>query len=301
MLSGLWQVAFHHATLPGYVFGEGWPWDGSRVIDKHVITEWPFWTFLFADPHAHMWDIPFALCILALAFNAVYQGAPAAGRRGRSGQGRCAGGRGLASLLPGGTFAIFPVMGAIIGAVGPTNPWDLATMLGAIALATLAGQLLRGAGWARTLLAVGWRIPLLLVLSLGLYLPFYTHFQSFYSHIGWTITRHQTSVEDLPHPFRLPAVHHRLVSGLCAARHHQYRDLAAHRYPCRAVPAYYWDRREGLDRYFGLARRAGGDGSDPLSDPPGNPVPAPCAIGGCAAVAVRADLGPLPIRWAGCG
>jgi len=260
-LTGLWQVVFHHATLPGYAFGEGWPWDGSRVIDaNHVITEWPFWTFLFADPHAHMWDIPFALCILALAFNAVYQGAPAAELARTERAGGVAEVADSRALLPGGRFAIFPVMGAIIGAVGPTNPWDLATMLGAVAIATLSGQLLRGSGWARTLLAVGWRIPLLLVLSLGMYLPFYTHFQSFYSHIGWTITRHQTPVEDfLTHFGFLLFI---IVSYLCYALLATTNAGIWLRTVTRAAlfSAYYWDRRESLDRYFGLARRAGGGG-----------------------------------------
>ena len=259
-LTGLWQVASHHATLPAYAFGEGWAWDGSRVIDTHhVITEWPFWTFLFADPHAHMWDIPFALCILALAFNAVYQGKPVGLARAE----RAGGALEVAdsrSLLPGGTFAIFPVMGAIIGAVGPTNPWDLATMLGAIALATLAGQLLRGAGWPRTFLAVGWRIPLLLVLSLALYLPFYTHFQSFYSHIGWTITRHQTTLEDLLTHFGLLLFI--IVSYLGYALLTTTNTGIWLRTVTRAAlfTAYYWDRLDRLDRYFGLARRAIGRG-----------------------------------------
>jgi Chlor_Arch_YYY domain len=65
---GLVQVLFQHAHLP-YGIGD-WYWIPSRAIpapgDVEPITEFPFFTFLYADLHAHM--IALGLTLLALAW-----------------------------------------------------------------------------------------------------------------------------------------------------------------------------------------------------------------------------------------
>jgi YYY domain-containing protein len=95
---------FQGQTLP---YGRGdWYWDPSRVIPPgpgNEITEFPFFTFLYSDLHAHMLAMPLALLALAWALSIV---------RGRR-----------VSLL---SLAI----GALaIGALYPTNLSDIYTYL----------------------------------------------------------------------------------------------------------------------------------------------------------------------------
>ena len=59
-LGGLWQVVFHGAALPPFDF-----WRPSRMMPPTIsITEFPYFSFLFADLHAHMMAIPFQVLAL---------------------------------------------------------------------------------------------------------------------------------------------------------------------------------------------------------------------------------------------
>ena len=50
-------------------------WRSSRLMPGQInITEFPFWTFLFADLHAHLMAIPFGLLALGLALNVALSG-----------------------------------------------------------------------------------------------------------------------------------------------------------------------------------------------------------------------------------
>ena len=51
------------APLPAFNY-----WDPTRVI-PYTINEFPFFSFLFADLHPHMINIPFALLFVALLLN----------------------------------------------------------------------------------------------------------------------------------------------------------------------------------------------------------------------------------------
>jgi YYY domain-containing protein len=85
-----------------------WYWNPSRVIpapgEVEPITEFPFFTVLYGDPHAHLFALPITLLALAFALSVVLA-------RGRW--------RGV-----GGTLAGFLLGGLAIGALRPTNTWD---------------------------------------------------------------------------------------------------------------------------------------------------------------------------------
>lgn len=81
-----------------------WYWIPSRAIPGTVITEFPFFTFLYGDPHAHLFAYPLTLVILGWCLSLV-----------------------LGKL---NTKSIFGLVGKIftgallIGALRPTNTWD---------------------------------------------------------------------------------------------------------------------------------------------------------------------------------
>jgi YYY domain-containing protein len=92
-----------------------WYWIPSRVYPNEPITEFPFFTFLYADPHAHLIALP--VTVLALAWGlSILQGKWQWGdEKGRYGW--------LHFICS------FSLAGLVIGALRPTNTWDLPTYL----------------------------------------------------------------------------------------------------------------------------------------------------------------------------
>ncbi|MEA2573093.1 MAG: hypothetical protein QOH93_391, partial [Chloroflexia bacterium] len=49
-------------------------WDASRIV-SHTINEFPYWTFLFADLHPHLIDMPFTIMAVLFTQNLLFSGA----------------------------------------------------------------------------------------------------------------------------------------------------------------------------------------------------------------------------------
>ena len=101
-------------NLP-YGFGE-WYWNPSRVIPGEPITEFPYFTFLYADLHAHLIALP--LTVLALLWSvsilkSQWKWGEISGKNNKLFF--------ACSFLSGGL---------IIGALKPTNSWDYPVYLG---------------------------------------------------------------------------------------------------------------------------------------------------------------------------
>jgi YYY domain-containing protein len=148
-----------------------WYWIPSRAIpapeDVEPITEFPMFTFLYADPHAHLWALPVTLLALAWALSVLRA-------RGK-----------WRGILAGGLG--FFLGGLAIGALRPTNTWDIFVYLalGVVALLytglrwlnvdadTFKGTILQPLpeNYKRGLLVAG-EVLLLIVLSLMLYQPY---------------------------------------------------------------------------------------------------------------------------------
>jgi YYY domain-containing protein len=98
-------------SLP-YSVGD-WYWNPSRVIpalgDVEPITEFPYFTLLYADPHAHLYALPITLLALALCVAIIL---------GHARWKNAAGG-----------IAWYLLTALAIGALRPTNTWDLPTYL----------------------------------------------------------------------------------------------------------------------------------------------------------------------------
>ncbi|MDQ2745222.1 MAG: DUF2298 domain-containing protein, partial [Chloroflexota bacterium] len=155
-LSGVWQVVTAHAVLPAFDF-----WAPTRIVPPGgVISEFPFFTYLFADLHPHLMAFPMTVAALALGLNYVPAGR-SSGRR----------------------IALSVVLGAVLlGAIAATNPWDFPTYLVILAIgAVIGGFMLR-----RKLTLSALTVPLLQVagiaaLSALLYLPFKQGYQTVFT------------------------------------------------------------------------------------------------------------------------
>ncbi len=147
---------------PAPIYPGDWFWTASRAINAEPgevqpITEFPYFTFLYADLHAHM--IAFPLTMLALGW-AVSMALWGDDRRQATDQGQKNVGmarsadntdpstldsppatrhssRGLLSVVRGPSFAAGLVGALAIGALRPTNTWDWPTylLLGALGAA----------------------------------------------------------------------------------------------------------------------------------------------------------------------
>jgi YYY domain-containing protein len=163
-------MALGGASLP-YNLGD-WYWNPSRAIpapgDVEPITEFPFFTVLYGDPHAHLFAMPIALLALTLILGLFL-------------------GRAQSKNKLGVIFG-FVLAGLAIGALRPTNTWDFYPYLalGVIAVAysfwthyrPSLSTLRRFPWWdelpaiSRRLLVVIGAVALLVVLSFVLFQPY---------------------------------------------------------------------------------------------------------------------------------
>jgi YYY domain-containing protein len=163
-------------TLP-YGVGD-WYWNPSRVIppqgDVEPITEFPFFTVLYADPHAHLFALPVALLALGWVVSVMMA-------RGRW--------KGIAGAAAG-----FGLGGLAIGALYPINLSDMYTYLplGIVALAYTLWRYFEAGGRAlsilppvprRLVLPVG-GVVLLVGLAFLLYRPYTQWYGQPYSSVG---------------------------------------------------------------------------------------------------------------------
>jgi YYY domain-containing protein len=154
---GWWMVVRGEAALS--VPTHHWYWNASRAIPDGPITEFPFFTFVYADLHAHMMAMPIAM----VAFAAALSWALPAVRRNRQ-------------VTPARLWWLARLLLAAlaIGALWPTNTWDYPTYGAVAGLGIAAGAWQRygrpGGRWLLRVLATG---GLLLGLSLLLFRPYH--------------------------------------------------------------------------------------------------------------------------------
>ena len=171
LVRGLWRIVVEGTSLA--LRPETWYWHPTRIIPTEAgnpIAEFPAFTFLYGDLHAHMIAFPLTLFALALAVNWA--------RKAR------------------GTGASLLIGGLVIGALRPTNTWDYPTylLMGVLAVGLGAwprwneGKTGAGADASSSAARLGlfvrraiWRVPLLIGLTVLLYLPYIRHYVAGYS------------------------------------------------------------------------------------------------------------------------
>ncbi|MSQ23729.1 MAG: hypothetical protein EXR58_04125 [Chloroflexi bacterium] len=146
-----------------------WWFHAARVIpniEPDGITEFPYFSFLLGDLHPHFMTLPLFGLIGALAIVPLYKGLAAS----KDAVGGGDGSRTLAIQI--GAQAV------VLGAVIPTNTWDVPTLWGVFAAGTIGGGLVQlGRSWP--LVGQGLRrVGLILGLAVALYLPYLVGYQS---------------------------------------------------------------------------------------------------------------------------
>lgn len=173
LLQGAWEVLARGAELPLRI--ESWYWNPTRIIpaapgEIGPITEFPAFTFLYGDLHAHMLAFPAVLLVLAVAANWARTARPKPGSVA------------IAALGLGSVYA--------------TNTWDYPTFLG-VAGAGLAFGVWqgRGAGGRRPWGLIGGGFGALGLLSILLFLPYHAKYAAGYQSFGlWRGSRTPLSV-----------------------------------------------------------------------------------------------------------
>jgi YYY domain-containing protein len=137
-------------------------WSPSRMIpDQIAITEFPFWSFLFADPHAHMIAIPFTLLCIGLAFSTL-----------------------VGSISFKAAWwqqaAYLTLIGIVVGSLFAINSWDYPTYLSLVALTVIIAYFLYHQRVCLDFIkGAFWRVALILLTSYLAFHPFHSRFVVF--------------------------------------------------------------------------------------------------------------------------
>lgn len=198
-LKGLWQVVVEGQKLA--FRPEWWYWNATRVIpiadvtDPGAINEFPMFTFLYGDLHAHMMAFPLTQVALAIALQwGIGRQASARRSAGLTAWLEKLRLRRLESWLPA-PLATFFLAALVAGALRATNTWDYPTYLALMSLGYLL--CLAQPLWERSLAPedaapAHFTIPyqrlltpvLIFVLAELLFRPFTANFATAYTHFG---------------------------------------------------------------------------------------------------------------------
>ncbi|MCA1597407.1 MAG: DUF2298 domain-containing protein [Chloroflexi bacterium] len=269
---GLFAVLTHQngVQLPSDFF-----WGSSRILSaptSSAINEYPIWSFMYGDMHAHVIDIPIVLGVILLALAVSGLGsdrrADVAGSAGVSPVPAFDSEQAEVPALPVAPFyrlripqllLLGALMAVVAGATGPTNLWDLPTSL----LLLVAGFGLRGwfalgrRGWPLVLRDLVLPGGVLGLLCLALYRPFYASVLGISS--GFTFLAPSTPTDQYLLHLGIPLF--LLVSFLALFLQRQTRPLDRLERLGTALQftLYYRDRLHDLPRLYrladGLARR----------------------------------------------
>lgn len=156
LAQALWYLSGYAQSQVARGRAEWAYWDATRIVSG-TVNEFPFFTFLFGDLHAHMLVLPLSLALLGLAVAYATDPLHCIGASARR------------------LFFYVGSMGLLAGAIRATNTWDYPTFVGLTAL------IMAGAAWraGRRQRPWAWHVlwiagPPLLVVALGnlLFAPF---------------------------------------------------------------------------------------------------------------------------------
>jgi YYY domain-containing protein len=152
IFGGFYEAAFGDASFRQLVYDYDW-WAPSRALtiipgqENTVtpITEFPFWTYLFADLHAHLMAIPFSMTVTGVALGAVlnFTRLNPAGDAGRR------------ASREWSSWAMVVVLGVIVGALRWINSWDYPPFLLIGTAGLILGERAKEGRWTLRALTLG--------------------------------------------------------------------------------------------------------------------------------------------------
>lgn len=163
VFSGLRAVVVDHAALPAYDF-----WGPTRIVPPigGAISEFPYFTYLFADLHPHLMAYPMTVAVLSFAVSMVVADYRSRWRR-------------VLAWLFGSL---------LFGAILATNPWDFPTYLAVFGLGAQVGSFAARRRLHPDLLVrpIGWCVALAIG-AYVLFLPFEQNYKTvFQTGVGFT-------------------------------------------------------------------------------------------------------------------
>ena len=168
-LDGLYQV-WDSVRFGSNIFTDFDYWRSSRMMHPdppgHEITEFPFFTFLFADLHAHLISIPFTLLVVGLSLHIT---------------------RNNISNIWWKSLPTLSILGLSVGCLAAVNTWDVPIYI-AIAIGSLLIAELRQIGGLNslTLFKVVWKSTYVLTLAYFSFLPYHLNSVTFFNWIERT-------------------------------------------------------------------------------------------------------------------
>ena len=179
VIGGIRQV------LAGQPFGEFDFWRSSRMMPPdppgHEITEFPFFTFLFADLHAHLMVIPFTVLVIGLALAVVFAAAQGSFKRTPSGSSPAL------SIPSIDTILRLAILGIAVGSLAAINTWDVPMYLLVGAASILFAEFLAHGGFGLMVFArAGAKSAFMAAVGVAAFLPYHIAGETFYSGIEST-------------------------------------------------------------------------------------------------------------------
>jgi len=162
-LKGQALAFLSHAPLPTFDY-----WQSSRII-PFTINEFPFWTFLFADLHPHVIDLPISVLMLGIVAALLLA-------------------RSEKSLVFPASYerlALYLLAAFVFGTIACVNPWDMPVHATLLAGGLVIQRVMQKRQESRMELAIALGFRLVMTAALcGLgylfYLPFYLSYQQLY-------------------------------------------------------------------------------------------------------------------------
>ncbi len=160
---GVWRALFLNQPFGGFDF-----WRSTRMMPPgSEITEFPFFTFLFADLHAHLMALPYTLLALGLALAVVL------GVKDRT--------------WSAGELFRLAALGVTVGALRVINTWDYPTyLLIGVAAVLLAAYFRYGGFGLKMLIESGAKSAIVFAAGYVVFLPYHARYETFFTSIEGT-------------------------------------------------------------------------------------------------------------------